>query len=353
MQGRIEAERNDEVLRNWIDQAVVATAHRVDDADGHRALADLWIQRYRIATERSLLQQQPWLAEAEAGREEAWQASSLFNLHNTMRELQPDKRAEMVRQIRDDPGAQTLLTPAWQHAIRARDACPWLPQTYLTLAALSPFVGDETDSSVHLEKARQYAGGDPKLWYQIGLLEMAAGRTQAALDSWRQSLRLSPQYEALILAEILDTVAVEKIVKDVLPDEPGSRWRFVSLLRKTRPEDARKIAEITLREMDAEGSAELGPTAEIATRRSIRARLLSTVERHEEAVAEWQKALEKMPDKLAWRAELVDSLLAAGRPKDAYDQVVICVNAEPESARLQGMLKRTKAAMVEQKKGAE
>ena len=58
---------------------------------------------------------------------------------------------------------------------------PWLPQTYLTLASLAPFVGDEPDSAIHLIKARQFAGGDPKLWYQIGVLEMAAGRTNAAL----------------------------------------------------------------------------------------------------------------------------------------------------------------------------
>ena len=339
VRGEFAEERSDEVLAAWINQANSAIALRADDANGHRALTDLWMQRYRLAMYRSLRQREPWRPE-----EDSWQAASLFNLHNTLRELAPDDRDGLVRQLRGDEGAQSLLTPAWQHAVRARAACPWLPQTYLMLASLAPFVGDEPDSTIHLDKARQFAGGDPKLWYQIGVLEMAAGRTEAALDSWQHSLALSPQFEALILAEVWGTVPVETVLEQILPNEPEAQLRLVNRLSKTRADDARKVAEMVLVRLDArpDSASNDSSSEQRANGRRIRATLLMTLERYEEAITEWQRALEFEPDRTDWRTALAQSLLAAGRRTDAYQEVVRCLRVEPESRALKKLLEQTK-----------
>ena len=342
--GRIAEQRDDRLLAAAIGAASEAVRRRADDANGHRALTEMWIQRYRVATFRSLRQQQPWLDE-----EESWQASSLLNLNSTLRDLDAGKRAELQNQIRGDVGAQSLLRPAWQHARRARVACPWVPQTYLTLASLAPFVRDGSDTAEHLEKARQYAGGDPTIWYRIGLLEMVAGRTDQALLSWQRSLALSWQYENLIVAELLGTVSVDEMLS-VLSDDLVSRLRLAKRLRARFPDEARRLAAATLEMLEAEEKT--AATLESGVERSrgeacaLRAGVLRELDQNQASIAAWREALAESPDRTDWRTELVEMLLAAGQASQAYDEVLICLSREPDSAKLQALQRRCKTEML-------
>ena len=71
-----------------------------------------------------------------------------------------------------------------------------------------------------------------------------------------------------------------------------------------------------------------------------------TLERYDEAITEWQQALELEPDRTDWRMALAQSLLAAGRHEDAYEEVLKCLRAEPESRGLKRLLQQAKAAMI-------
>ena len=338
VQGRIGDERDDTILVTAINAANEAVGSRPDDANGHRTLAELWIQRHRIATFRSLRQQQPWMDESEA-----WQASSLLNWNNSLREVTSEKRASLVRQIRSDPGTQSLLRPAWNHARRAQSCCPWVPQTYLTLASLAPLVGENPDTAEHLHKARQFAGGDPTLWYRIGLLDMIAGRTDEALLSWRQSLKLSEQYEGLILVEILDSVSLDEMLS-VFPSDARSRLRLARRLRARFPENARQVAESTLQSWNT-AKRQADSQNEVS---ALQAELLALANQTEESITAWRNALANDPSRTDWRLELIELLLSTNRTSQAKEQALLGLRSDPNSAELHAVLQRCKSAIQQQ-----
>lgn len=342
VQGKIDLERDENALVSSISVANEALRWRADDANGHRALSELWIQRYRVAAFRSLRQQQPWLDE-----EESWQSSSLLRMNLNLRDQTPEQRQEFESQVRSDKGSQSLLQPAWNHAQRAQAACPWHPQTYLTLASLAPFVGGNPDSSEHLVRARLYAGGDPSLWYRIGLLEQVAGRLEPALDSWKRCLKLSSQFENAILADLLGVVSMDQILA-ILPNDPRAKLTLARRLQADFPEEATTIAKTTLAMLADNGT--IAMELDEDERLALQAGLLQTLDDHPAAVGCWQKALALSPRRIDWRGELAKSLLANGDASQADNEVRKCLEQDPDSKLLRDLLQRTTKAMIEQTK---
>ena len=324
LRGRIAEQRDDAALVKLVNRANAAIRRRADDSDGHRVLAELWMQRYRVAVFRSTRQSEPWIDENDT-----WLMSSLIATNRSLHDVPREKRLELLGRIRNEEATIRLLKPAFYHAQAAQRACPWQPQTYLALATLTPFTGDG-DSSKYLVQARRFSGGDPALWYRIGLLERFAGRDALAIQSWKRTLQLTRQYEAAILSEFANEMTLE-LVEELTPQDLERRLGVVYRLRPDFDTIATEFAEATVARSGAMDSALL--PRQIAALAAI----FATLDRHKAAAERWQLAIDRAgygQTKAEWHAGLAESLLGLGERERARKATLEGLKLFPDEARL-------------------
>jgi len=194
-----------------------ALLRRQDHAEAHQHLGRLWICLYRLGA-----------FEAAAGRdlakdkrEQAWQATLPIALHGRMVRGEDDGQAAGAETLRSDPLVRDNLLPALGHLVRARRACPLLPYVHLAIAELAPLVPESGEDLVSAERARLLAPANAEVWYEAGLVDLNAGRREAACRSWRGSLALSPKYKDNIFEQAHDRLSLLETVESVLPDSPA------------------------------------------------------------------------------------------------------------------------------------
>ena len=331
---QIRDEHDDGQLCNWINQINRAVRRRWDDADAHRALAELWIQRYRVATYRRLEQQAGDLED-----EEIWDRASLWQLHGSVREAERRGETSTVEQFRQHPDVQAYLKPAWEHAQLARDSCPWFPHTHYMLAELCSVVGNEPDDDVHLARALRLAPSDTTLLYWCGNLELASGRVEQACANWQQSLVLSSQHETEIMNRARNTMDFETVINTVIPQSPAAMFRFAHHHWPTDIAVQQSIATIVLQRLEEGDSTE--PETHY-----LRGWALDMLGRSEEALVELRMAVTSQPAKVQWRFDFARLLHQQDRLDEAIEQLKQCVLAEPDSREYREFLNKARSIQL-------
>ena len=332
---QIQEHRTDAPLRLWQDLVGEAVHRRWDDADAHRTLAELWMQRYRLATYERLLRQQ-----IDATAEELWDRASLEQLYQAVRDLERAGDFSAAERLRQHPDVLAFLSPAWYHTRCARDACPWYPHTHYILAELSSVVGDERDDALHLSRARSLAPGDATLLYSCGILELSSGRIDQACDSWRQSLLLSTLHEADIIQRARAELELAVVIQSVLPQSPAAMLRIATQYWGGEPAAQDLIAEAMLRLLDR--------TATDPESRYLRGTALSIMGRVDEALVELQSAIAGRPTEFEWRFEYARLLHQQGELDEALGQARQCALAKPESRKYRALLVEITSARLRQ-----
>ncbi len=332
LRGEVEEQRDDGALVELINSGNRAVAKRADDADGHRVLADLWMQRYRVALFGAMRQNEPWIDEKDA-----WLATSLVATSASLHDTTPEEQAKLVEGIRSEPATDQLLKPAWRQAKAAQLACPWQPQTYLALAILSPFV-DTGDNAAYLENARHFAGGDPSLWFRIGLLEEIAGRRTLAIDSWKRTLELSSRYESAVLSELASDLTVET-VDQVVPRDLSTRLRVTRQLNVSYPDIAKALARQSVES--------IGDQEETPENIAANAAFLALLGQNAESIQGWRKAIEMAGiynSDPSWHVGLIEVLLASDDLEGAESAAADAIKRFPNDRRLEDSLDKARKA---------
>lgn len=112
------------------------------------------------------------------------------------------------------------LIPSLLYELRARAACPLLPEPHLGLAAHADAFARSSTVEGHLDRARLLCPGNATLWLTCGMIEMDSGHPEQAARSWRRSLELSPKHHAQILAQCARVLSPEEIAQWLIPDDP-------------------------------------------------------------------------------------------------------------------------------------
>ncbi|HEX4148768.1 MAG TPA: O-antigen ligase family protein, partial [Pirellulales bacterium] len=154
-------------LEGAIDRLSAATRRRWDDGQAHLRLAQLWIHLYRLQAFAQLQKESPG-----ADENRLWSSTDIAQLHARAAELASVQNEALLDRLREQSVIVKNLDEAWKHLIWARQACPWLSDIHLDLAALCFLAGDPARDVGHLDAVRLLAPYDPDYLYAVGVLDL-------------------------------------------------------------------------------------------------------------------------------------------------------------------------------------
>lgn len=324
------SETSPAVLVDAIERLGVALKQREDDAEAQHRMATLWLHLYRARAYEQLREEMG----SESDDPRLWQATSQIVLHGRAHYFARSNLPSELQRLRNEPVVKDQLTPALEHLMLARRACPLLSDVHATIGELCGVLIDPAGDEVHIERAQRLAPSDPDLLFRCGLLELQAGRTRSACDSWRKSLAAGDRHLNDILLLAGQQPSPVEMVDSVLPDSPlllvrVARERYgaeedIEIRRKLADRVERLIGEIGLPEEE---------------RHHLRSSASSLKGLYPEAIASLSRAVELRPEQADWRYELAVLLKDQGRIDEAHEQAKLCARMDPNNGKYRTLLK--------------
>lgn len=316
-------------IQHAISQLERAVAARPDDADGHIHLARLWTLLYRAQVFDDL--GGPNLPDDDAA--ELWGSTSTVTLHGLAHRLILRGKTEDLDKFRTDPRVTRCLLPALSHMVLARRACPILPEVHARLAELSFVKAAPSEDQIHVERVKSLVAGHPDMLYRCGVLELQAGRLDAACASWRTCLRSSDRHLRDILAMAGRQISLWHLVHRVLPESPE---KLLQLARY----DKQVLEQPMLCEMLVDQAEKIAQQSQLPS--AEHAHVMGTIclfrNQHEEAIKHLRQALDIRWDKDEWRYDLALALKGGSQLDAAREQARICVQRSPNNPRYRVLL---------------
>jgi O-antigen ligase/tetratricopeptide (TPR) repeat protein len=238
------------------------------------------------------------------------------------------------------------LTAALRHYLRARDLCPLLAKPHVELAAHVNALEQADERAAYLERAKFLVPAEPDLWYWCGVLELVDGRPDEAWQSWRHSLGLFDVYAPEILDASSRFLGAEQVRDVVLPDQP--RLLVKAALRLYPGPNQAEVRKGFFEK--ALGLLDTGPPPEAEDLR-LKAFLLETLGRPDEALTAYRAALIRMPLQTAWRYDFARLLAEQGQFSEARREVLSVLAREPNYRQAQE-LRATVERRLAEKYGA-
>jgi len=317
-------------LEDAIEKVGIALARRRDDAEAQHGLATLWLHLYRVRAYEQLRE------ELGAGVEDSllWQATSQIVLHGRAHYFHRNGLPAELKRLRDEPVVKDHLTPSLKHLVLARRACALLPEVHVTMGELSAVLVDPAGDQVHIERAQRLGPSHLALLFRCGVLELQAGRIDAACESWRKGLALSDRYLDDVLLLAGQQLSPRQTVEQVLPGSP-------SLLVQLARERYQGEEHAEMRDMLAERAERLIDGADLAEEEGhyLRAAALSLRGLNSEAIGSLLRAVELDPEKARWRYELAVLLKDEGRIDEAHKHARLAARLDPRNVEYRKLLK--------------
>jgi tetratricopeptide (TPR) repeat protein len=245
--------------------------------------------------------------------------------------LAGDLRADR-RQAAEEALADTYLVPAVQAFLRARAACPLLPQPHLALATHFDYLKEAEPRDRYWGRAKAVAPADPQVWYTCGVQELPANPAEA-FASWRHCLELSDRYLPDIVTRV-QAGAPERPLDTLLPDKP-SLFLDAALLMYPDPADVAKRRPLLTRALLLLEPPRVRPHGED---HRTAARIYAQLDRKGEAIAAYRKALSLEPKQLIWRYELAQLLLEGEHAREARRELLLILDQQPHDSAARALL---------------
>jgi tetratricopeptide (TPR) repeat protein len=226
------------------------------------------------------------------------------------------------------------MMPALRDSLEARAACPLMAKPHILLAANVPYLTRSEPALAHLDRAKQLVTNDPQMWFLFGVQELFAGQTDQACASWRRSLELSDQYLNLILDLGKDSLGVNRLAEQVLPEQLEMLFQAAAHLypqpeavAERRPFLARALPLLKAR-----------PGVPKAGDYYMYAKIHEAVDQPAEAVTAYRKALKLEPRQLGWHLELAQLLKNQGQLDESRRELQMILRLEPANVAARELL---------------
>ena len=323
-------QQNPEMQERLLSELQAALLGRPDDAEGHDALANLWIDFYQSQALRELRKNYP----DEISDQHLQKLTSLNLLHARVHQLRNAGDFATLERLRQEPLVRNYLGAAIRHLALSAEACPLSPEVHLDLVRLCVFDAEDYDLSAKTDAIVALRPSDADVLYASGLLHYHKGDVAASCQLWQQSLSHSSEHIDDIMRLVKGDLSATQMVEMLLPKDPqllldiatkyfsdetsGSKGRVfaqaaVSLLeRPTRPED------------------------QSFWLRGLAYRLQGM---YPEAIKNYSRAVELSPANIQWRYELALLEWRHGEPTAAHDHARQCVRMDPNRAEYLTLLK--------------
>jgi tetratricopeptide (TPR) repeat protein len=203
-------------IERAIEDLTTPLVNRWDDAEAHLHMARLWTLLFRLQAMHQLRSElSPSLSD-----QQVWNLTDPGQLHAQAIELAQAKNGPALERLRNQPLIVGCLRPAWAHLVRAREACPFLPEVHLELAALCFLADDPLKDVVHLDRVLSLAGNHYEYLYAVGMLDLDAGRLDRAYAELRRSWNISRYFDGHIFAALSRSLTLPQILDRVAPTSP-------------------------------------------------------------------------------------------------------------------------------------
>jgi tetratricopeptide (TPR) repeat protein len=227
-----------------------------------------------------------------------------------------------LRQRNEQELSRHDLAPALSCFLRARELCPILPEPHRFLADNRDALEQADPRLTYLERAKLLVPYDPGVWYACGR-ELLDTEPDRAWKNWRHSLELSDMYLPVIFGQAGARISPREILDKVFPERPSI---LLAAALQFYPEPS---AERQLFLDRALGLLENQPTPS-GKDQQLKALILRSLGRVEEATAAYQAALAKEPRQLRWRLDYADFLRQQHRAQDSRRELLTVLALQPD-----------------------
>ena len=326
---QIEELQSSEALRSHIERMRHSVQARPDDAESHLQLANLWIALYRAEAVAEMRATLP----SAVTDEELWTLSSLNMLHYRAWQFLQSKDTAKWDQLRQQRLVCDYLQPAWDHLQKARQSCPLMAKTHLMLARLSPVFDAQSDVKTYTDRALRMSPGDPNNLFDVGLLELQAGRIDDGIASWRKCLTAAPGYwdeMVLVGTRVLGPINLYRQLLQGMPERivELAKSRYLGADNRNIRLELLILAEEQLSEADLSA----------AQRAYLKATIHALREEWLLAIDAFQEAVRKEPHQVEWRYDFARSLLKARLFQQARVHARLCLRMQPRSRKYRAIL---------------
>lgn len=280
---------------------------------------------------------------AEAQLELAQAQLDLFEIRSA-----PESVGQRRRQVFESDH----LYPAMKAAVRARNNCPLLPAPHLTMANYAYAFEEGEKPSAHLARVKKLSPVDPSLWFLCGQREYNSN-IETAIESWRHSLSLAPNYLEPILNSCNSDLAPPRILNDVLPDHPELIVQAADYLFPYQPktddsiDDSQSRENRKWRKLYLEKALRLFKQFEFKLTPEqlfAKAIVLQEIEEADEAGRAFQNAIRENSQNFQWRLKYAEFLIEENDLRRAKQQLNILKDHPYTAARAAELIKIVEAA---------
>lgn len=208
------------------------------------------------------------------------------------------------------------------------DTAPETAKAHTNLGNTLLILGDEANALTHLERAATLEPKSPEASFNLANALARRGRLEEALERYDQSLALRPVYPA---AHLNRGIALSRLgrheeeiaaYRRALEEDPAYAQAHYNLALALARQGQLVPALLAI-----EKARDLAPLPPVLT---VRARLLRTAGRKNEAVVAYQELLRREPQWAAGHAELAELLLALDRRSEARDALARALKIDPQ-----------------------
>lgn len=211
------------VLEDAIENGVNVLQSRPDDAELHQAVAEWWIDRYRLQAFQEIREPLGEISGRQA--QQLWYSTSVPVLQARVAQVWTEGHEDQLQAIRRIPAIRANLGHAYRHLLEASSLNPLMRGNATTLASLAilqnpnerdPAPSEEIDRLI--ERALFVGPSIPDELLKTGLLADSLGYVSLSQIALGRYLEMSEDHLALVWATLRGQAAVDELLKDVIPN---------------------------------------------------------------------------------------------------------------------------------------
>ncbi len=316
-----------------IDQRIDLLKARVNvhpDSDACQRLGELYILRYRLMLFDKLKRILPNERASDpklAGQ--TWLSTGLDRLQLIVQTEWRSGNRNRLRAVQDDALVKSNLLPAIWYLKKSRSRSPLQPVVHLLLGQLHA-IGEQPDpDQPHLLRAQQLSPANAVTHFICGLMDLQANRIDSACNNLGKCLQIDPLKYDIVVRATTPSISVERIVSDIIPEDPRLLYRFATnyLLTQSsqslKKETLQRARNLLIEEKrDDRKSLELLAEIEIALGNT------------ESATVTLRRLVDSNPDIRKLRISLINLLKDQGKFEEALDEIKWMKGFGDESGQL-------------------
>ncbi|MCA9025735.1 MAG: O-antigen ligase family protein [Planctomycetaceae bacterium] len=331
-----------------IEQAIETGAQalrlRPDDAELHRAVAQWWIDRYRLQAFREI--RDSLGEQSKTPATQIWRSTSLPVLHERVTALKESGDENRLASIRSLPVVSSNLVPAYRHLHEAIQLNPLMRSApnslaYLTVLQNPAELNSDPDELIEtLLKVALFIGpSTPDELLKTGVLADALGHVELSQRALSRSLALSEKHLEAVWSVLISQASVHELLAGVIPNRLDVILALAELTN-----DVEVQQELTKRGAELANGVKIADSDEFSC--ILLARLAELQGEPAKAIEAYRRAVRLAPEEIEPRLMLARVLQRNGQLEEAEGEYSVLILLAPNRRDISKELRELRLMMT-------